>query len=393
MRARRRVALLVETSNAYARGLLGGVAAYVRENGPWSIHLPEQHRGARPPAWLRGWKGDGIIARIETDAIAQAVRRAGVPTVDLSAARLVPELPWVETDDRAIAQAAAAHLLERGFRTFAYCGEGRFNWSRWREEAFRAAVEAAGGACHVFPGSNARSADGLPPGGVDSARRRRRLQEWLTALPKPIGVFACYDILGQQVLDACREAGIAVPEEAAVLGVDDDRLLCELCDPPLSSVAPDAARAGYEAARMLDLLLRGETPALPAVLVPPLGVSTRQSTDVLATDDAEAAKALRHLREHACEGITVADLLKVIPLSRRVLEFRFRKSFGKTPHAFLVQYRLERAKELLRETDLPLVRIAGSSGFSYVEYMNMVFRKQLGQTPGEYRRLTRGGNG
>ena len=141
---RRQVAILIETSNAYARGLLQGVVHYIREHLPWSFHLMEQGRGDDPPPWLAGWAGDGIIARIETPRIARAVVKTGLPAVDLSAARLVPGLPWVETNDEDIARLAADHLIERGFKRFAYCGDPRFNWSVWREGHFAARLKAAG---------------------------------------------------------------------------------------------------------------------------------------------------------------------------------------------------------------------------------------------------------
>lgn len=383
MARRRQVLLLIETSNAYARGLLEGITAYVRENGPWSLRLPELHRGAPPPAWLRSWRGDGVLARIETEEIAATVRRIGLPTVDVSAARRVPELPWVETDDEAIGRLAASHFRERGFRNFAFCGESRFNWSVWRQTSFLATLQAGGDGCAVLD---------LPEsaGGDDGGRgRQKRLTAWLAGLPRPVGIWACYDILAQQVLDAARELDIAVPEEAAVLGVDNDRLLCDLCDPPLSSVAPDAVGAGRAAAELLDRMLHGESVPPAPRLVPPVGVVTRQSTDILAVEDPDVARAVRYLRAHACEGISVADVLKSVPLSRRVLEFRFRKCLGKTPHALLLHYRLEKAKELLRETELPLEAIARRSGFAYAEYFSVAFRKHLGRTPGAYRREVR----
>ncbi|MEO5961371.1 MAG: XylR family transcriptional regulator, partial [Opitutaceae bacterium] len=223
---RRQVALLIETSNAYARGLLQGIVHYIREHQPWSFHLMEQGRGDDPPAWLARWSGDGIIARIETPRIARAIVGAGVPAVDVSAARLVPELPWVETDDEQIAQLAAEHLLERGFKHFGFCGDARFNWSVWREKHFCARVQAAGKNVHCY---RAAAAAG------DLAAQLGDLRRWLRELPKPIGIMASYDIRGQQVLDACRSAGLAVPAEVAVIGVDNDELLCDLASPPLSS--------------------------------------------------------------------------------------------------------------------------------------------------------------
>src|SRR5436305_1131270 len=243
MRPSKQVALLIETSNAYGRGLLRGVMAYVREHEPWAFRLTEHGRGEGGRGELAGWKGHGVIARVENAAIAAAVRRLKRPAVDVSAARLLPELPWVETDDEAIARAAADHLLARGLRHFGYCGVDRFNWSRWRREAFHRYLAGAGLTC----------GDG-PAGGT------RELAEWVRALPKPAGVFACYDIRGREVLDACRLAEVEVPHQVAVIGVDDDELLCEPSDPPLSSVVPDTRRAGWVAAELLDGWMAGRRP-------------------------------------------------------------------------------------------------------------------------------------
>jgi LacI family transcriptional regulator len=378
MRRRRSVALLVETSNAYARGVLAGIVAYVRGHEPWSLHLPELGRGDTPPAWLARWRGDGIIARIETPEIARAVARTGLPVVDVSAGRHLPSAPWVETDDRAIARLAAEHLLERGFRTLGYCGDPRFNWSRWREEHFVRRAAEVGLQAQVY-----RSRSPAPD------RERRELAEWARRLPKPAGVLACYDIMAQRLLDACRDAGIAVPDEVAVLGVDDDPLLCDLASPPLSSVIPNTRRTGYEAAALLARLMAGERVPAEAVLIPPLGIHTRPSTDVLALEDRDIAAAVRFVREHACDGATVADLLKAVPLSRRVLESRYRKATGRTPHEDLLRIRIGRVQQLLAETDHSLERIAGLAGFNHPEYMSVAFKRETGMTPGQYRRRAR----
>lgn len=378
MRRRRAVALLVETSNAYARGVLGGIVAYVRGHKPWSLYLPELGRGDTPPAWLARWRGDGIIARIETPEIARAVARTGLPVVDVSAGRHLPSVPWVETDDREIARLAVEHLLERGFRTLGYCGDPRFNWSRWREEHFARLASEAGVQVRVY-----RSRGAAPD------RERHELAEWARRLPKPAGVLACYDIMAQRLLDACRDARIAVPDEVAVLGVDDDPLLCDLASPPLSSVIPNTRRTGYEAAAILSRLMDGERVPPKAVLIPPLGIHTRQSTDVLALEDRDIAAAVRFVREHACDGATVADLLKAVPLSRRVLESRYRKATGRTPHQDFLRIRIERVKQLLAETDHSLERIADLAGFNHPEYMSVAFKRETGMTPGQYRRRAR----
>jgi len=373
---RRKVALLIETSNAYARGLVQGVVHYVREHRPWSFQMMEQGRGDDPPPWLAGWDGDGVIARIETPRIARAVVKCRLPAVDLSAARLVPTIPWVETDDAEISRLACEHLLERGFKHFGYCGDAQFNWSVWREGFFSEALRKAGLGCDVF-----RPAAGV----TDVGEQDRLLAEWLRSLPKPVGIMACYDRRGQQVLDACRTAGLAVPDEVAVVGVDNDELLCELATPPLSSVIPNTHRTGYEAAALLDRMMSGKKISPEAHLIAPLGVAARHSTDVLAIDDREVAGAVRFIREHACEGINVADLMRVVALSRRVLEQRFQRLLGRTPHEEILHVRLTVVQRLLAETDLPLYQIAERAGFEHVEYLSVVFKRELGKTPKQFR--------
>lgn len=377
---RKSVALLVETSNAYARGLVEGITDYLHEHPGWSIYLPEQQRSAEAPRWLAHWQGDGVIARIETPQIAAALSKLKIPVIDVSAARPLPDLPWVETDDKAIACLAAEHLLQRGFRNLAYCGEIGFNWSRWRGEAFQQAVLSRGAKCYHFENATRGQA------GYRWQEQMDRLSHWLCQLPKPIGIMACYDMKAQQLLDTCRQLGINVPDEVAVIGVDNDELLCNLCDPPLTSVIPDARRTGYLAADLLQQAMSGKKVAAEGHLIEPLGVATRQSTDVLAIEDREIANVVRYIRLHACTGITVKDILRDIPMSRRVLENRFKKLMGKTPHEAILQQRLERVKILLRETELPLEKIASQTGFEHPEYLSVAFRRHFGVPPGAYRR-------
>ncbi|WP_166831756.1 XylR family transcriptional regulator [Thalassoroseus pseudoceratinae] len=376
---RRSVALLIETSNSYSRGVLEGITQYVRHHERWSIFLPEQERGGRPPQWLGRWNGDGIIARIETDEIAASLRKTKLPVVDVSAARHLPDIPWVETDDNAIAELGVQHLLDRGFRNLAYCGDPGFNWSNWRRDKFRSLVESAGVAVNVYDSLSRNDPK------YSWNREKRGLAKWLSGLPRPIGVFACYDIQAQKLLEVCRELDIAVPEEIAVLGVDNDQLLCELSDPPLSSIICNTQRTGFEAATLLDRMMNGEQIDSAPVLVAPLGIQTRQSTDILAIDDPDIATALRFIREHALEGINVADVVRRVALSRRVLESRFKKILGRSPHEELTRLKLARIKELLSETDLSLSEIARRTGFDHDEYMCVFFRKLEGMPPGKYR--------
>lgn len=384
--SRRSVALLIESSNAYARGLLEGIIAYQQQHDSWSIHLPELDRGASPPKWIRNWKGDGVIARIETEEIAKVVARIGIPVVDVSAARQLQSIPWVETDDQRVAELAAAHLIERGFRHLAFFGDPSFNWSIWRRDHFVEAVRKRGLACDVF------DAVGHLSPGYSWLREKRRLSAWVKKLNKPVGLMASYDIGARQVLDACRELNIMVPEEIAVIGVDDDPIVCNLAHPSLTSVIPDAAGAGYRAAELLELMMAGGQPTTESHLLAPLGISTRQSTDIFAVEDPHIRLAAKMIREQACNGITVIDLLKHVPLSRRVFESRFCKATGQSPHEAILSQKLKRVEQLLRESDLSLERIANKAGFEHPEYMSVAFRKFYKMSPGRYRTQLRTGH-
>ncbi|MDZ4818689.1 MAG: DNA-binding transcriptional regulator [Planctomycetota bacterium] len=373
------VALLIETSNAYARGLLRGIRAYMHEHDSWSVWLGEQRRGESAPSWLANWNGDGIIARIESPEIAKAVKKSQLPAIDVSAARYLPEVPYVETDDKEIARLAFEHLSERGFRNYAYCGDPEFGWSQWRQKYFCRQVEQAGFQCNVYESKSPT------PSAPDWYQEREAVGQWLQSLPKPVGIMAAYDVRGRQLLDICRSEGLHVPDEVAVIGVDNDEVLCELADPPLTSVVPDAHRTGYEAAHLLDRMMRGETLAGGAHLVKPAGIVTRKSTDVFATEDAEISAAVRFIRENAIRGIKVADVLAALPLSRRELELRFKKILGRTPHEEIVRIQIDRVKQLLVESSLPLAVIAHRAGYKHVEYMTVAFKRETGHNPSDYR--------
>lgn len=379
----RKVALLIETSNAYARGLLQGIIAYLREHRSWSVHLAEHGRGDTPPTWLSRWDGDGVIARIENRAIAQALAGLKMPIIDVSAARLLPKLPWFETDDEAIARLAAQHFLERGFKNFAFCGDPKFDWSNWRGGYFEKIIRTEKLPIHIYQ---------PPPGDVvEEEMEVERIGQWVSSLPKPVGIMACYDFRGRQVLDACRRRSVAVPDEVAVIGVDNDELLCNLSDPPMSSVVPNVYRTGYSAAELLDRLMAGEKARSEAHFIEPLGIATRQSTDALAIEDANLVRAIRFIRERACDGISVKDVLRAAPQSRRILESRFKKLLGRTPHEEILRVQLDRAKMLLAETELPMVQIAERAGFTHVEYFSAVFKREVGSPPTRYRAHYRGG--
>lgn len=369
-----KVALLFETPNAYARGILVGIGEYILSHGPWRVHLALFGINDSPPAWLASWDGQGIIVRGENQLMAKAVAKLSIPVVDMTPSRLLPNVSWVKSDDAAIARLAAQHFFERGFRHFAFCGDPRLNVSNRRCDYFKICIQGHGHPCHIF-----ESAGGLP-GDTETDSIGR----WLQQLPKPVAVFAFNDGRGQQVLDGCRRVGLAVPEEVAVLGVDNDEVLCALSPPPMSSVVLNPRRGGWEAAALLLLMMRGEKIPATAHLIPPVDIAIRQSSDVLAVDDPQIARALRYIREHACERIGVADVLQHCPMARRTLELRFKKLLGRTPRQEIVRVQINRVKELLVGTELPVAEIADRAGFD-PEYMSVVFRQETQQTPSEFR--------
>jgi LacI family transcriptional regulator len=385
-KCRRRVALVIESSRAYGRGLFLGIAKFVREHHEWSVQSEEWKWTDAFPAWLTNWDGDGIIARVETPEMAAFVRQLGVPAVDVRGSVGGFRLPLIDTDDRMVASLAAEHLINRGFRHYAFCGFVGANYSNKRSHWFQEQLALSGFSCQVYaPPSQLQEAHTI---GYESQGLlfQEDLGRWLVSLPKPIGVMACNDIRGQQILNLCRRLDLAVPEEVAIIGVDNDEILCELSDPPLSSVAPDTLRIGYDAATLLDRMMAGGQPPPDPILIPPSGIVTRRSTEVLALDDRQLAVGLRFIRDHAFDPITINEVAKVASMCRRVFERRFAAKMGRSPKAEVVRLRLEKVKRLLTDTDWNLSQIAEKTGFNYGEYLHTVFTQKIGITPGEFRR-------
>lgn len=374
----RHVALIVETSAVYGRQILRGIARYLRTHRGWSVFLDERELGAPPPDWLLNWSGNGVICRPTTPALAAAFRRRKIPVVDLNDHYADLSLPHLGSDMEAIGRLGADHLLERGFRNLAFCGFSNELWVARRRHGFEAVAAARGRLQPAYESSWLGLRD------HPWQEERDQVQHWLATLPRPLGIMACNDVRGQHVLDACRQLGAAVPDDIAVVGVDNAETFCELCEPPLSSVIPDAERLGFEAAELLDRLMAGETPP-PVRLIPPLGVATRQSSDGFALPDRVVARAVRLIRDQACKGLRVAELLRQLPYSRPVLERRFRRCLQRSPQQEIHRVRLARARQLLAETDWPLKRIAEAAGFAHPEYFNVFVKRETGFTPGELR--------
>jgi LacI family transcriptional regulator len=378
------VALLVETSREYGRGLLRGIIRYEREHGPWSIFFQPRGLGDPIPDWLADWDGDGILLRVDNRKVAEAVIACGMPAVDLRGL-LGLKMPRVGIDNGAMVDLVFDHLRDRGFRHLAFCGlpRGLNHWMDFRGDCFAQRAKEAGLVCHMF---RARR-HGRSTGAWES--EQEQIASWIAGLPRPLGLMACNDDRGLQVLDACRRAGVRVPDEVAVVGVDNDEFLCNLSRPPLTSVDVGVERAGYEAAALLDRLMRRKRVAQQQIYFPPIGVVVRQSTDVMAIDDRALVELVRYIREHACTGVRVNEVLKQSKLSSSTLLRRFKALLGRTPKQEILRVQLEEAKRLLASTDLPVSGIAERAGFGELKRLSTVFRARFGMSPGAFRRQAR----
>lgn len=385
------VGLLVESSRGYGRGLLRGVARYVRAHRGWSILHQERSLADAPPPWLRAGMCDGLIARIERASSMELILKQGIPTVDLRGLHRAAGIPRIVVNDESVAKMAADHLLERGFRHFAFCGFSGAEYSVRRQAAFTDYL----GTMHHTSGSYQlrTSLRRNNTSNVESSALMHEadLSRWLAALPRPCGIMACNDICGRQVVNACRVRQIPVPEEIAVIGVDDDEVLCELADPPLTSIALPTEKIGYDAAAMLAHMMAGQAPDRMETRVDPLGVIRRLSTDIVATDSPVISKAIRYIRDHVSDGITVENVLDYLAaqgvgVSRSTLERRFTEFLGRSPKDEILHERVNRARHLLLETTYPLGQIARLVGLRRTEQLISLFKARTGMTPGALRK-------
>jgi LacI family transcriptional regulator len=378
---RPQVLLVFLTRFEESMAMLKGVVHYERTHQIWAAFHDDQARAETEPHWLRDKKWHGVISRHTTPGLVQVCAELKIPLVDLNDIPVYPGVPKIRPDNVSLGHLGAEHFLERGHRHFGFSGFSNYEWSCERREGFIEALKLAGRECDVFdvtyPGD-------LTP--VWDVEQISMLANWLKRLPKPVGVMGCMDLRAQQIISAAQDSGILIPEEVAVLGVNNDPIRCELAYPPLSSVAPNAFQSGYRAAEVLADMLAGRKVKDLDQRIEPLGVVTRPSSDVLAIDDRNLATALSFIREKACHGITVDQVVKHAFASRSQLEKKFRRHVGRSPQAEIRRVQVAKIRQLLFETDFPLKKIAELTGFEHVEYMCVLFKRLNGESPGVYRK-------
>jgi LacI family transcriptional regulator len=375
-----RVLLFVETSGAFGRDVIKGIGRWALENGPWSIQYEYRSLESLPPQWFKQWNGDGIISRTVNAKQAKILQEAKLPLVELHGH---PQfgISQVNVDVDRLAELAVEHFWNCGLRQFGFFTFGDAWWIRLHLEAYCRVLQGRGHECRIYqPPTSQRSV----PAWHES--QRTALIEWISALPRPIGIYTVGDIHSVRLLDVCHELDIAVPEEIAILGLGNDDVICETVRPTLSSIDVDARRIGYEAAGLLSRMMAGK-PFEQAIVILPSHVVVRQSTDLIAIEDPDMVQALRLIRESACTGIDVGRVAEEIGLSRRALEQRFRKLLGRTPKAEIMRIQIEHAKMLLAQTHKTSESIAHKSGFSSLEYFTRIFRRKTGMKPQAYRKM------
>ena len=365
--------------------MLKGISHFERTHQHWTAFHDDEARAETDPRWLRNKKWDGVISRHTTPALVKTCGELKIPLVDLNDTEPFPGVPKIRPDNQALGHLGAEHFIERGYVHFGFCGYSNDGWARERREGYVEALALANHKCHVlevnYPGDLTPFWDGA---------QTDALAVWLKGLPKPIGVMACQDMRALQVINAAQAAGLLVPEEVAVLGANNDTIRCELAYPPLSSVATNAFQSGYQAADLLTEMMAGRKPKDYNRRVEPMEVVTRPSTDVLAIEDKSIAAALSFIRERACQGISVDEVVQHAFSSRSQLEKKFRRHLNHSPQAEIRRVQVVKIKQLLMETTFPLKRIAELTGFEHVEYMCVVFKRLVGDSPGEYRKKNRG---
>jgi LacI family transcriptional regulator len=375
-----RVAVLVDTSTTWGRRVITGIHNHSRRHAAWQIFVEarglEEHLSV--PA---EWSVEGVIARVATEKMARQLDSLGVPVINVSGIELpAATFPRVSTDMPATASLAIKHFQERGFQNFAYFSLLGLSYVSSQQDAFVHVVRQAGHGCALF---GVRTHAGAEP---DWSFDLQKLAAWLKDLPKPIAVFTWNASSAREILFGCQAAGILVPEEVAVLSGADDDLLCEVSYIPISAVMVAAEQIGFQAAALLDRWLTKRSVPKKNILIPPLQVVTRQSSDTLAIKDRALVKALNFIRGKADQPIQVNEVAAHAGISRRSLERRFSQVLGRSPAEEIRRHHLEVAKKLLGDTDMRIPEIADAAGFGSPEYMAYVFRRELGLNPRRYRK-------
>lgn len=379
-----RIILLTDFTEQYAISLMKGVVQYSKESEPWVLcKMPLAYRDLNGVEgvleWALKWKADGIIAQFNDDDDVAIFKQHRIVAMAQDFKHRFTDIPNITGEHRLAGRMGAAYFLKRGFVNFAFYGYRGVVWSEERCEGFRQEIGSQGFGANFYEYQNEESTELW-------FYETAPLVEWLKSLPKPVALMACDDNQGHHIIEVCGQCGIKVPEEVAVLGVDNDDIICTMSEPSLSSLQQDVEKGGYEAAKLMDALIKNPGVKFKDIVVRPTNIITRQSTDIYATDDKYISRVLKHIHQHSEQRLAVADLVRLVPLSRRLLESRFREVTGSSIYAYMLNLRLEKFADKLIENDEPITEIAFKMGFTDYKNISRQFKNRMGCTPTEYRR-------
>ena len=375
---RKKVAILFPSGVPYLDRILRGVTRFARDKGDWQLILSSEMSSLTLDA-IEHWDGHGAFAHV-TPTNREQARKLRIPIVNLSSYLADGGVPRVRVQEQQIGAAAGRHLLDCGFRRFAYYGLDDAWYSQQRGAGFAETVKAAGWPCsaHMAPAAVVgRQRDDL---------QWHHLEHWLRSLEPPVALMACSDQWAAAAMTVCRHIGLRVPDDVAVIGVNNDEITCQTCKPTLSSVARPDEQIGYEAADLLDRIMAGERPTATEVVLPPIGIVQRESTDVRGAENDHVKQAVRFIRENLQQGVTVQDVAQHVNASRRLLEYRFREHLGETPYQYICELQIDCAKAMLVSGRKQKLRDIGAAcGFSDPQRFRLVFKRLTGMLPRDYR--------
>ncbi|QJW89998.1 DNA-binding transcriptional regulator [Spirosoma taeanense] len=380
-----KVILLSDFSEDYGKSLLRGITAYAKEHGPWVFcRMPLFFRETLGAdgilQWARDWGTDGLIAQLYREEDAEVITQAGIPLIAQDFKERFSNVPNITGDYYETGKLGATYFLQKGYAHFAFYGFNTFVWSRERAQGYEETLKQHGHTVYYFEHEKARS-------GELWYYKPSSLSQWLKSLPKPIALMACDDDQGQHITEACKLAGIRIPEEVAVLGVDNDDIICNISDPALSSISLAAVQGGYQAAALLDQLMSSRSLTGPSIVVRPIQVIERASTDMFATSDPAIQQALRYIHQHIDQNLSVTQVLAQVALSRRAFEIRFHAITGLPVYQYILRLRMDKFARQLLETDKSIYELAIECGFPDTKNLARQFRDVKGCSPNEYRQL------
>lgn len=381
MSRKKKILLLIETSKSYGRHLIEGINRFAIENGGWTLHFEDRGIVEQSPAWLKKWIGDGVIARSANAGLIKNLKHLQIPYVELLGDDVLAKCE-IHTDPQILGRIAVEHFIERNLKHFAFFALGQSWWSRELAVTFSRNVELFGYSCNICPMAGPTNALAMP---LDLAEAKiNRVVKWLLSLEQPVGIFCPSDGNAKLLLDLCQIADMDVPNKVAVLGFENNSILCDTTTPTLSSIIPDGKQIGYLAAERLNRKIERKN-VLSPILIPPLGIFVRQSTEMLAVEDGLTVQAVRFIQDNVSTQLSVEFVAAHLDISSKTLVRRFRKYYDKTPEEYILHVRMDAAKNYLAKTKLTIEEIALRVGYSSSEYFAKIFKQRIGMTPKSYR--------